>query len=229
MPQHTGVATIVTPAEGRSTVDDYFWQKKPWQAFKNFAIIFSFIVNFVLLLVLLLAAPLLIPIVDSVARPLVGGLSDSFVQMGEASIVRTIPVDDTIPVSFTLPLSTTTNVVLDQPVPLNVPASFNLPGGGGSINGSVSLELPEGMILPIRLNIDVPVSNTIPVQLDVAVDIPLQETELGRPFNTLQELFVPLDGFLQALPASNQELYERITGRRSGSAEPPDQTTAAPR
>ena len=208
---------------------DYFWQKKPWQAFKNVAIIFSFIVNFVLLLVLLLAAPLILPIVDSVARPLVGGLSDSFVQMGEASIVRTIPVDDNIPVSFTLPLSTTTDVVLDRPVPLNVPATFNLPGGGGTINGAVYLELPEGLVLPIRLDLGVPVSNTIAVQLDVAVDIPLEETELGQPFNTLQALFVPLDSFLEALPASNQELFERITGRRSGTEEPVEQTTARPR
>lgn len=207
---------------------DYFWQKKPWQAFKNFAIIFSFVVNFVLLLVLLLAAPLIIPIVDTVARPLVGGLSDSFVQMGEASIVRTILVDDSIPVSFTLPLSDTTDVVLDRSVPLNVPATFNLPGGGGTINGSVYLELPEGMILPIRLDLDVPVSNTIPVQLDVAIDIPLQETELGAPFNTLQELFVPLDRFLRGLPASNQELFERLTGR-PGSDEALDQSAVRPR
>lgn len=207
---------------------DYFWQKKPWQAFKNFAIIFSFIVNFVLLLVLLLVAPLIIPVVDTVARPLVGGLSDSFVQMGDASIVRTIVVDDDIPVAFTLPLSTTTEVVLDRPVPLDVPATFNLPGGGGTINGAVHLELPKGMILPIRLDIPVPVSNTIPVELDVAVDIPLQETELGSPFTTLEELFVPLDRFLDGLPATNQELFERVTGPDPAAAYPADQTTAAP-
>ena len=203
---------------------DYFWQKEPWQAFKNFAIIFSFIVNFVLLLVLLLAAPLIIPAVDAVARPLVGGLSESFVQMGDASIVRTIVVNDRIPVSFTLPLSTTTDVVLDRPVPLDVPATFNFPGGGGTINGSVRLELPEGMVLPIRLDLGVPVSNTIPVQLDVGVDIPLEETELGPPFTKLQELFVPLDRFVDGLPDSNHELYQRITDPR-GSA---DEATVAP-
>ncbi len=207
---------------------DYLWQKKPWQAFKNFAIIFSFVVNFVLLLVLLIAAPLILPVVDTIARPLVGGLSDSFVQMGEASIVRTIVVDDRIPVSFTLPLSTTTEVILDRPVPLDVPATFNFPGGGGTINGAVRLELPEGMVLPIRLNIDVPVSNTIPVQLDVGVDIPLQETELGQPFNTLQELFVPLDIFLDGLPASNRELFERIGGRNPGEDAAVEQTKVVP-
>lgn len=207
---------------------DHFWQRKPWQAFKNFAIIFSFIVNFILLLVLLLAAPLIIPIVDTVAQPLVGGLSDSFVQMGEASIVRTIAVDDSIPVSFTLPLSTTTDVVLDQDVPLEVPATFTFPNGGGTINGAVRLQLPEGLILPIRLDFDVPVSNTIPVQLDVGVDIPLQETELGRPFNTLQQLFVPLDAFLEGLPDSNEELFQRITGREKDAGGAADRAIVAP-
>jgi len=226
--RQSAAAAAVTQSEGRFNVGDYFWQKKPWQAFKSFAIIFSFVVNFVLLLVLLLAAPLIIPAVDAVARPLVGGLSDSFVQMGEASIVRTIVVDDNIPVSFTLPLSTTTEVILDRPVPLDVPATFNFPGGGGTINGAVRLELPEGMVLPIRLNIDVPVSNTIPVQLDVGVDIPLQETELGQPFNTLQELFVPLDRLIDGVPATNEELFRRITDPDPDADEAPDETTVAP-
>ena len=221
-------AAAVAQSERRFTVGDYFWQKKPWQAFKNFAIIFSFIVNFVLLLVLLLAAPLIIPVVDSVARPLVGGLSDSFVQMGDASIERTIAIDDTVPVSFTLPLSTTTDVVLDRDVPLEAPATFIFPGGGGTINGTVRLQLPEGLILPIRLDFGVPVSNTIPVQLDVGVDIPLEETELGEPFHTLQTLFVPLDRLLQGLPASNQELFDRITGPGPDAGEATDQTTVAP-
>ena len=76
------------------------WQQKPWQAFKNFAIIFSFIVNVVLLLVLLLSAPLIIPAVDIIVDPLVGGLAESFVEMKEANIQRTIQVEDEIPVVF---------------------------------------------------------------------------------------------------------------------------------
>lgn len=50
----------------------WVWSGKPWQAFKTFAIIFSFVMNFVLLVVLLIAAPLILPIVDSIAEPLVG-------------------------------------------------------------------------------------------------------------------------------------------------------------
>src|SRR5690606_18992048 len=103
----------------RSMDKQFFWQSRPWQAFKNFAIIFSFIVNIILVVVLLLAVPLLLPGVNAIARPLVSGLSDSFVQMGEASIVRTINVDDEIPVVFSLPLQQQTQVVLTEPEPMS--------------------------------------------------------------------------------------------------------------
>ncbi|MDX1664918.1 MAG: hypothetical protein R3272_14100 [Candidatus Promineifilaceae bacterium] len=197
---------------------DFIWQRKPWQAFKNIAIIFSFTMNFFFLIVLLLAAPLVLPIVDSVARPLVGGLSASFVEMGDATIIRNIEVRDEIPVSFTLPLSTTTSVVIQDPVPLTVPATMVLPGGGGQINGQVQLSLPAGMVLPIALDLDVPVENTIPIALDVAVNIPLEETELGAPFSTLEALFTPLDSFLYQLPQSNEDLMRRLETEISGEA-----------
>lgn len=199
---------------------EIIWQARPWQAFKNVAIIFSFIVNIILVIVLLLSLPLLIPVLNSVAKPLVGGLSNSFVQMGEASIERTISVDDQIPVVFTLPLQQETNVVLIEPVPMSVPATFILPAGGGTINGTVILELPPGTSLPVALDMQVPVSTTIPVALDVGVDIPLQETELATPFNTLRELFEPLDGFIGGLPQSNDDLYERLSDRDEAPAPP---------
>ena len=187
-----------------------FQNSRPWNAFKNFAIIFSFVMNFILLLGLLVAAPIILPIVDSVAKPLVGGLTDSFVQMGEASIVQTIVVEDEIPVVFQLPLDEQTNVQITSGVPLNVPATFVLPGGGGVINGNVSLVLPAGTELPVHLELTVPVSQSVPVNLAVDVDIPLDETELGTPFLSLQNLFIPLDRLLDSLPDSNQELFERI-------------------
>lgn len=196
----------------------FFWQARPWQAFKTFAIIFSFVVNLVLVLVIFLALPLILPGVNGIAKPLVTGLSDSFVQMGEASIVRTISVDDEIPVVFNLPLQEQTDVVLQEAVPMSVPATFVLPAGGGTINGVVSLQLPAGTSLPVALDLTVPVSTTIPVSLDVGVDIPMQETELAVPFNTLRTLFQPLDAFLGGLPESNEDLYERLGSR--GETEP---------
>lgn len=190
-----------------------FWQGKPWQAFKNFAIIFSFAFNAIFLIVLLVAAPLIIPIVNDVAEPLVGGLNDSFVQMGEANITRTIEVHDVIPIAFTLPLSTSTVVTTTQAVPLHVPAEFLLPDGGGTIRGIVAIELPANLPLPVQLSLEVPVDQQIPVSLAVEVNIPLQETELGQPFNQLQGLFAPLNRLLTSLPSNNEELRQRLRGR----------------
>lgn len=191
----------------------WLWQGRPWQAFKSFALFFSFTMNIVLLVGLLLAAPHILPVVGAVAVPLVGGLSESFEQMGTARIERTIVVSDSVPVQFDVPLNTTSVVTLAEPVPITVPASFIFPAGGGTINGTVALELPVGTNLPINLALTVPVSNTIPVNLNVAVDIPLSETDLGEPFGTLQQLFLPLDTMLRQLPADNDELLNRVTQR----------------
>ncbi len=200
----------------------WLWRGQPWQAFKNFAIFFSFTMNLILIIVLLLVAPLIIPIVSDIAVPIVGDLNDSFVQMDDASIVQTIPVSDTMPISFTLPLSQTTNVVLQEAVALqNVPTVFVLSGGSGAIEGAVTLSLPKGMVLPVSLNLDVPVDQTIPVQLDVNVEIPLDQTDLGQPFGTLKTRFGPLDEILRRLPSSNAELMQRIlTGNTAVTPEP---------
>lgn len=199
---------------------NWLWTGKPWQAFKTFAIFFSFFMNLILLVVLLVATPLIIPIVADVAAPLVGGLNRSFVDMNAASIERTIQVDDNLDIAFSLPLETTTNVVVMQDVALEgVPAQFVFPGGGGAINGRVYLSLPEGLMLPVQLDLDVPVNQTIPVELAVDVDIPLNETDLGDPFNRLQSLFGPLDSLLRGLPASNDELFQRITQRATNADE----------
>lgn len=184
---------------------------KPWEAFKTFALIFSFIVNLIFFLVLLSIAPLILPIVNDIVNPLVSGLNQSFVDMGEAEINRVIMVDDEIPISFTLPLETETSVLLTEGVPLNnIPAQYVLPGGGGYINGTVSLTLPPGLALPVQLSLEVPVDQTIPVQLAVDVQIPLDETELGKPFNDLQAIFGPLDETLGSLPVSNEDLFNRL-------------------
>ncbi|MFQ5434746.1 MAG: hypothetical protein ACE5FD_07705 [Anaerolineae bacterium] len=200
----------------------WLWRGQPWQAFKNFAIFFSFTMNLVLIIVLLLVAPLIIPIVSDVAVPIVGDLNDSFVQMNDAAIVQTIPVSDTIPIEFTLPLSQTTDVILQEDVELrNMPTTFVLVGGGGTIEGNVTLSLPEGLALPVALNMEVPVEQTIPVHLNVSVVIPLDETDLGTPFGTLKTRFGPLDEMLRRLPSSNADLIERIlSGNTAVSVEP---------
>lgn len=189
-----------------------FWDGKPWQAFKTFAILFSFIMNLVLLIVLLLLAPNILPLVSNSVKPIVGGLNQSFVDLSGATISQTIPVNDNIPIAFTLPLEETTTVTIVENVPLEgIPASFILPEGGGTINGQVFLSLPEGLALPVALALDVNVDQEIPIKLDVPVKIRLADTELGGPFNTLQNLFSPLDSLLRGLPSDNDELMRRIS------------------
>jgi hypothetical protein len=46
----------------------------------------------------------------------------------------------------------------------------------------------------------------------------LSETELGGPFNQLRSLFAPLDALLRGLPATNQDLINRVLGQTSAPA-----------
>jgi hypothetical protein len=174
-------------------MNDFLKRMKPWQAFKNVAVVFSFVVNFVLVIALVLILPLIKPLVSGTIRPLVTGLNESFVEMNAASIKRTISVQDTVPIEFTVPLDTTSTVVLSEDVVLgDHPITMVLPGGGGYINGNVTLVLPAGLELPVVLALDVPVKEDIPFDLNVSVDIPLRETELSAPLARLEGLLGPL-------------------------------------
>jgi len=172
-----------------------------WEAFKNLAIIFSFIVNLVLVIVLLLVAGWIIfPTKTDVVEPMLDDLQGAINALDEATIVRTISIDEQVPVSFTLPLEQSTVVVLSQDVQLVRPATFLLPAGGGSINGTVSLNLPRGLQLPIALDLDVPVQNFIPVKFPVDVTIPLKETELSQVVVELNRVLGPIRQLLDDLP-----------------------------
>ncbi len=189
---------------------EWLWSGRPWQAFKNFAIIFSFVLNMFFLVALILAALYIIPILNNVAEPVVAGLNDSFEEMGNAHIRQTIAIDDEISVVFDLPVQTETVATILQPVPMNIPTQFVLPGGGGYINGNVSFSLPAGTQLPVQLDVVVPVSQSVPIVMEVPVDIPLSDTELSQPFGELRGLFYPLDSLLTNLPSSNSEFYQRL-------------------
>jgi hypothetical protein len=172
-----------------------------WNAFKTFAILFSFTVNLVLIIVLLiLGGWILFPAKTELAEPMLADLQGAVTALGEATIYRTIPIDQQVPVSFTLPLNQTTAVVLSEDVELIRPATFHLPGGGGAINGTVTLNLPKGLELPVHLNLDVPVDNSIPVQFPVEVAIPLKETELNQVVVKLDKVLGPLVEYLNGLP-----------------------------
>lgn len=186
--------------------------RRLWTAFKNFAIVFSFIVNLILILVLaslLVSADSIFGMKSQVAEPLLIDLDQAFAALGETKIRSTVYITDVMPVVFDLPLEQATQVILTDAVPLNVPATMTLPGGAGFINGTVSLQLPQGQALPIALSMSVPVSTTVPVVMQVPVEIHLAEAGMAPAIEQLRAVFRPVTGFVQSLPNTTDELLER--------------------
>ncbi len=191
-------------------------QRTMWNAFKNFAILFSFIMNFILLSIVLILGVLLFDIKNGILEPLIDGLHGSFVELDEADIIRQLAVQDEIPVQFTLNLKEHPIIArLTGNVRLTQPATFNLPGGGGNISGTVDLQLPIGMELPLVVEMDVPVDEMVPVNLLVDVEIPLQETQLHGPFYDLRMLLEPYVNLIDSLPNSYPEAIDAIMGREA--------------
>ncbi|NDJ86403.1 MAG: hypothetical protein GYB66_10985 [Chloroflexi bacterium] len=173
-----------------------------WNAFRNFAIFFSFTINFVTVLVLLLVGMNIFQIKNGILEPLIDGLHANFVGLDEATIRTTVPVEDEIPVQFDLVVEDQTEVTLSKPAAIeNVPATFEISGGGGTITGSVDITLPEGTPLTIDLRLPVPVDEQIPISLPVEVEIDLRNTELSVPFNNLRDLLEPYVRVLDNLPS----------------------------
>ncbi len=171
-----------------------------WAAFKDIAIIFSFVVNFVLVLVLLILALFLLkPINGQIVTPLLVNLDTAFMHLGESHIQDTIYISQSVPINFTLPLQTETMVVLTRPVPLQVPATFSL-GQFGQINGTVSLQLPAGLALPVNLDLQVPVNEQIAVKFDQPIDIKLGDKGLGSVVRELRGVLKPYIELVNKLP-----------------------------
>jgi hypothetical protein len=198
---------------------EWMWSGRPWTAFKNFAVLFSFMLNVISLSLFLAVAVFMLPFIRQVTMPMVSGLSQNFTQMRDARIVRTIEVSDSVPIQLSLPIATETTATIVQAVPMAVNTNFVLPGGGGNINGTVYFELPAGTQLPVALDLVVPISQTVPLDVAVEVDIPLADTELRQPLNNLLDIFAPIESFLDGLPADSDELLRRLLGR---SAPDPD-------
>ncbi len=184
-----------------------------WNAFKNFAIVFSFIINFVLVLVLLLLIAPLFQLKTGTVEPLLDNLDNAFAGLGQTVIETTVHIDDRLPVIFDLPLEQETQVVLTEEVPLQAYTNFSL-GPFGSINGVVSLNLPKGMVLPVRLEMMVPVSTTVPVVMQVPVEIKLDEAGMGPAIENLRDVFRPLNKFVKSLPNSLNEAQDALLKRK---------------
>lgn len=154
------------------------------------ASVLSLIVNLILIVVLVVLARELFVLKALVGDQLLGGLYQNFIYMDLAHIKTEITVKDNIPINFTLPISQDTVVTLTENTPING-ANVRITSGGLTINSAANIVLPRGTSLPVHLQLDVPVNTTVPITIKVPVDIPLQETELHKPFIGLQQVVDP--------------------------------------
>ena len=136
-----------------------------------------------------------------------GGLYENFVMMDQAHIRTKIPVSTQVPAKFNLPLSTNTTVTLTEDTNITNATIYELNAGGFLYipRAGLNIILPAGTKLPVALNLTVPVDQKIPVELMVDVDIPLNETELHKPFVGLRKVVEPYYGMLDELPDNWQE------------------------
>jgi hypothetical protein len=177
----------------------------------RFMVIFSFIVNIVLVVVLLGLGLFIFEIKNNIAQPLIGGLHSTAIGLENATIDWTIPVRDNIPVNLDIPLQTNTIVRLTASVPLQVSATIDLPGiNAYGVTANVNLRLPEGLELPVALDLNVPVRERLDVSLDVRAVIPLSQTQLADPIQNLGLLFEPLAIALHNLPSSFDQLGQTV-------------------
>jgi hypothetical protein len=175
-------------------------------AFWTIASLVSLTVNIILVVVLILLARPLFSAKGLVEQQVLGGLYQNFVEMDQAHIRTTIPVNTQVPAKFDLPLNTTTEVTLAEDTTITNATIYDLNAGALYISrATTSIILPKGSRLPINLNLTVPVDQQIPVNLMVDVDIPLSQTELHKPFAGLQEVVKPYYTYLTSLPNSWQE------------------------
>lgn len=183
------------------------WRRRIGPAFWTVASLLSLTINIILIVILVLLGRQLFFLKKTVVSDkLINGLYDNFTLMDQAHIQTTITVsdtiqvNDTIPVVFDLPLNQKTTVVLTQDTPVNTTIYLN--------NTAVPLDLilRDGTELNIQLDITVPVKQTIPVVLNVPVhltvpvDIPLDQTQLHKPFVGLQQVVSPYRQLLGEVP-----------------------------
>jgi hypothetical protein len=160
----------------------------------------SFLINAVLLIVLAVLAGLLLQNRAQLQSITTNGstfaadnlaeLEDVVADLEGATIRTVIPLDQPLSLAgrgIVVPVAQQTTVTLVEPVPIALAgASIDLGNGNRLQANSINITLPQGTPLLIDLRMDIPLDSvTIPVQLDVPVNIPLAETELGPQFRRL--------------------------------------------
>jgi hypothetical protein len=186
-------------ARGTRRVRIPFRRDKVAPAFWTVASVVSITVNVVMLIVVLaLMRELnaLNSLRNKVTSELIGGLHDSFVQMGMAHIATKIPVKlDNVPVNFILEYQADTVVELTQDTPIH--ANVTIQSGFITINGPANIVLDAGTELPIRLDLQIPVNTTVSIDQLMAIDIPLNVTDLDAPFKRLIAVIKPYHCLLE--------------------------------
>jgi len=176
-------------------------------SFWTVASLISLGVNLILILVVILLGGQLFNLKKTLRDELIGKLYHNFALMDRASIKTTIPVSTTVPARFDLPVETDTVVVLTSETIIRS-ARVSLATGGLSIfSAPTDIVLPAGTQLLVHLSLVVPVDQSIPVNLNVAVDIPLNQTELHEPFVGLQETIAPYYQMIGKIPDSWAEVF----------------------
>ena len=188
-------ARLVT-SKPKAPTRRFFELAKTLPAFWTVASLISLLVNVILIVVLALLGREFFVLKAMLGDKLLGGLYENFIYMDQAHIQTNITVADSIPINFNLPISQDTVVVLTQDTVING-ANVRINTGGVSINSSANIVLPAGTNLPVHLEINVPVTTTVPIKINVPVDIPLQQTELHKPFIGLQQVVAPFYNLLQ--------------------------------
>ncbi|HTP09621.1 MAG TPA: hypothetical protein VMP08_15300 [Anaerolineae bacterium] len=173
-------------------------RQKFWDAAKTLTLIVSMVINLILIATVVILANQ-VGAIKTTLNSVLGQLDSAFEGLGAASIKDTIAISQQLPVRFDLPLNQDTVVTTQGPVPISTQATFSL-GQFGSINGTVSLQLPPGTQLPVHLELTVPVSNTIPVVFNQPIDIPLAEKGLGPVVAKLRAALAPIIDLVDRLP-----------------------------
>jgi hypothetical protein len=117
-------------------------------------------------------------------------LRDVVQQLQAAHIRTTIPLNQPLPLKglgVVVPVNQEPTVTLVEPVPLALSnADIDLGNGNRLRANNISLVLPQGTPLKIKLNMTIPLDDvTIPIKLDVPVDIAMKDTELAPQFRRL--------------------------------------------
>ena len=173
------------------------------QAFWTVTGLLSLVVNVILIVMLLAVGKQLFTLKQVVEEQVLGGLYKNFILMDQAHIRTRIPVNTNVPAKFDLPLKTNTVVVLTEDTVLDNARVARLTTGGLTIvDAPATIVLPTGTRLPVALDLSVPVDQMIPVSLNVDVDIPLNQTDLHKPFVGLQEVVRPYYRMLGEMPGS---------------------------